>query len=85
MVVEVAGGIGGFPAYAIPQEVQTYVVQQPVEAVTVHAPVLISRRVRKGVTLHRVKRRAAYVHAHVKGQPVLVQAHAREIYSVVQR
>ncbi len=82
----VGGAAGAMIGTAIdppPPEVQSYVVSQPVETVTIDGSVVVGQPLPETVVVHPVPDFQTYSYAYVNGQPVIVDSNTRAVVSVV--
>ena len=82
----IIGGVAGAAlgsAIDPPEEVRTYVVQQPVDTVTLEGEVVVGAGLPETVELHTVPD-YEYRYAYVNGERVLVDPETRRIVYVVE-
>jgi hypothetical protein len=79
----VAGAMVGTAIDPPPTEVQSYVVAQPVDPVTIEGEIVVGQPLPETVVVHPVPEYQTFSYAYVNGQPVIVRTEDRAVVQVV--
>lgn len=81
----VVGGVAGAALgaeTAVPEGVRTYVAENPVESVTLEAPLTAEYVVPESVTIHEIPADPGYGYIYVDGRPAVVKMDSRQVVYV---
>ena len=81
----VVGGVAGATigaATSLPAETRTYVVENPVESVTIEGDLTADYVIPADVTIHRIPSSPEFGYIYVEDRPVVVQLETRKVVYV---